>query len=222
MKHLFRSALLLILGLFLPFFDGSTRAPFLQVSYIYGYHHSVVVAEVTHAGKDQIAFSSFETATDQGYWQYAGTTASPGRTGTQFYTLGSGSIQRLGLSKGKYTLSYWANTAASVTGTNYTLVNQFTGDPINGWTYYETTFTLSLDNSSITLSGTANLDELRLYPFDAVMTTATYDPLVGKTSETDANHVTTFYEYDAFHRLKRVKDQYGNIIKQLVYHYKGQ
>jgi len=222
MKQFFRSARLLILFLFLPFFDGSTRPPFIQTSYIYGYNNSMVVAEVTHAGKDQIAFSSFETATDKGYWQYAGTTSSPGRTGTQYYTLASGSIQRLGLPRGKYTLSYWANTAASVTGTNYTLVNQHTDASINGWTYYETTFLLSLDNSSITLSGTANLDELRLYPFDAMMSTSTYDPLVGKTSETDANHVTTFYEYDAFHRLKRVKDQYGNILKQLVYHYKGQ
>lgn len=222
MQNLLLSSQLLVLFSFWPILSGNTYSPFIQTSYIYGYNNSIAVAEVINAGKDQIAFSSFETAVDKGYWQYSGSTSAPGRTGTKYYTLSSGNIQRLGLLKGKYTVSYWANTSATITGTNYTLVNQSTSTPINGWTYYETTFSLSLDNSTLTISGTANIDELRLYPFDAMMTTSTYDPLVGKTSETDANHVTTYYEYDEFNRLKRVKDQYGNILKQQVYHYKGQ
>jgi YD repeat-containing protein len=56
----------------------------------------------------------------------------------------------------------------------------------------------------------------------AQVTTYTYQPLVGRTSATDAAGVTTFYEYDDFQRLKRVKDQEGNIVKQNIYHYQGQ
>ena len=50
----------------------------------------------------------------------------------------------------------------------------------------------------------------------------TYQPLVGRTSATDAAGVTTYYEYDDFQRLKQVKDLNGNIVRQNIYHYKGQ
>ncbi|MES2732885.1 MAG: RHS repeat domain-containing protein, partial [Bacteroidota bacterium] len=66
------------------------------------------------------------------------------------------------------------------------------------------------------------IDEVRIYPVDAQMTTYTYDPLVGVTSSTDAANVTTYYEYDAFLRLKSIRDQDGNIVKNYVYHYKDQ
>jgi YD repeat-containing protein len=56
---------------------------------------------------------------------------------------------------------------------------------------------------------------------DAQITSYTYKPLVGMTSSTDAKGMTTYYEYDAFQRLKTVKDQDGNILKQTDYHYKN-
>lgn len=56
---------------------------------------------------------------------------------------------------------------------------------------------------------------------DAQITSYTYKPLVGTTSSTDAKGMTTYYEYDAFQRLKAVKDQDGNILKQTDYHYKN-
>jgi YD repeat-containing protein len=56
----------------------------------------------------------------------------------------------------------------------------------------------------------------------AQVTTYTYQSLVGMTSATDAAGVTTYYEYDELQRLKRVKDREGNIVKQHIYHYKGQ
>lgn len=64
------------------------------------------------------------------------------------------------------------------------------------------------------------LNTIRSSITDAQIWTYTYSPLIGMTSETDAKGMTTYYEYDAFQRLKCIKDQTGNIINSYDYHYK--
>ena len=56
----------------------------------------------------------------------------------------------------------------------------------------------------------------------AMVTTFTYDPLVGVTSTTDPKGRTTYYEYDGLGRLKRTVDAGGNVLGQNAYHYRGQ
>ncbi|WP_299334911.1 RHS repeat domain-containing protein [uncultured Psychroserpens sp.] len=53
----------------------------------------------------------------------------------------------------------------------------------------------------------------------AMVTTYTYDPLIGVTSMTDPKGYTVYYEYDDLHRLVRVKDQDGKILSENKYHY---
>ena len=56
---------------------------------------------------------------------------------------------------------------------------------------------------------------------DAQITTYTYDPLIGVTSITDPRGQTVYYEYDAFNRLEKVKDQDGRVLSKNEYHYKN-
>jgi YD repeat-containing protein len=72
----------------------------------------------------------------------------------------------------------------------------------------------------VRVEGHGEIDNLRIHPVDAVMTTLTYLPLVGVTSSTDAKGKTVFYEYDSFFRLKNIKDQRGNILENYEYHFK--
>ncbi|WP_298537614.1 RHS repeat domain-containing protein [uncultured Algibacter sp.] len=55
---------------------------------------------------------------------------------------------------------------------------------------------------------------------DSMITTYTYDPLVGVTSITDPKGYTMYYEYDELNRLKQVIDADGHIVSQNEYHYK--
>lgn len=65
------------------------------------------------------------------------------------------------------------------------------------------------------------LQELnKLYTLsNAIISSYTYKPLVGITSERLPNGRTTFYEYDSFNRLILIKDQFGSILKQYTYKY---
>ncbi|WP_117885612.1 hypothetical protein [Aureibaculum luteum] len=67
------------------------------------------------------------------------------------------------------------------------------------------------------------LNSLRSLPAlsDAMITTYTFDPLIGITSMTDARGYAMYYEYDHFNRLKQVKDKNGKILSQNEYHYKN-
>lgn len=85
-----------------------------------------------------------------------------------------------------------------------------------GWSLYECTFT---GKDKVMIRGTGSIDELRLYPADAYMTTYTYYPLVGTTSVCDKNDRVIFYEYDGMGRMKLLKDDRGNILKTFEYKY---
>jgi len=90
---------------------------------------------------------------------------------------------------------------------------------VGSWTYYEHSVTGA---TTITVTGNATIDELRLFPKGALMTTQTYTPVVGMTSHCTPTNYITYYGYDDMSRLANIKDMRGNIIKTYYYHYEGQ
>jgi hypothetical protein len=57
---------------------------------------------------------------------------------------------------------------------------------------------------------------------NCMVTTYTYKPLVGITSEVDANGKIIYYEYDNFNRATLIRDHDNNILKKFCYNYQGQ
>lgn len=176
------------------------------------------IAEVLNAEANEIAYTGFER-NDSGNWEYdpIGIVDQGSRSGHGFYQLSSNLIQKSGLSSDKkYIISYWTTnqSAYSISGTQGTPVQIFA---VNGWKHFQHEV---IGLSGITISGSGSIDDLRLYPAGAQMTSYTYRPLVGMISKQDAKGQAVFYEYDELSRLKMIKDHQGSILKTYEYHYK--
>lgn len=193
----------------------------LYTGYVWDYLGSYPIAEITGTSLQvaESAVTSFESD-GSGNWNIGSSTREAGGvTGYSCYQLANGGINKSGLNSGAaYIVSYWTknSSALSINGTQATPLK---GRTVNGWTYFEHKMS---GVTQVELSQTAALiDELRLYPADAKMTTYTYVPLVGMSSACSNNNVVTYYEYDGIGRLAVVKDQDGNIIKTVDYHYRN-
>lgn len=189
-------------------------------SYVWDYNQQYPVAEVTNASLPDIAYTSFEAdgSGSLGITRASIVADASSPTGQKCYTLTSASaITRSGLNSSvAYIVSYWSKNGSSA----YT-VNGLSGSAgisANGWTYYEHTVT-GASAIAISTSGSGSIDEVRLYPKGALMTSFTYNPLIGTTSQCDAANHIAYYEYDAFSRLKLIRDPYKNIVKRFDYLY---
>lgn len=178
-------------------------------SYLWSYNGMYPVAEIVNARQADAAYTGFE-ADGKGNWDYSGIAATDvtAPAGNKCYDLSSGALVKGGLSYDKeYTLTYWAKSTAAgnVSGAPADAI-----DTKGDWTLYKRKLNYM---TSVTLSGSVLVDEVRLHPSKATMTTYTYSPLIGVTSETDPAGKVTYYEYDGVQRLEQIKDQFRRIIK---------
>jgi YD repeat-containing protein len=185
-------------------------------AFIWDYNFTYPVAKAVNAAYDDIAYTSFEADND-GSWtvNHVARFNTESVTGRQSYELSLGTITRGNLDPAKtYIFSFWAKPGASVvaTGTQTTIQ----GPQLNQWIYWEKTIS---GVTSTTISGNGRIDEVRLYPKNAQMTTYTFEPLVGMTSQCDANNRITYYDYDGLQRLVAVRDGERNITKTIQYNY---
>jgi YD repeat-containing protein len=190
-------------------------------SFIWSDQSFFPVAVVANSLENVIAYTSFET-TEFGNWvqPFYGTIRDDNnaKTGRKVFQLMGSEAIRKNLPAGEYKLEYYAKSPVSISGGIVSDIFTSAADQY-GWILYQKKVS-SLSSFDLSLTGYyVIIDEVRLCPFSAQMTTYTYDPLIGMTSQTDENNVTTYYEYDGFGRLNRVLDQDRNVIKQYEYNY---
>lgn len=192
-------------------FDGGLNPIYIndrtggQLSYIYGYNQSLPIAIVQNAMiyespadytpsiRKEIFHTSFEEDTSSNV-----DILPLAKTGRKAYR---GSYQ-LAFQPSSPTdsliLSYWISRDEGRTWTKVDAVRNLWGGA-----------TIGEEN--------AYIDEVRVYPQDARMTTYTHLPGVGMTSQTDPNGHTVYYEYDTLGRLSVIRDNERRMLKSYQY-----
>ncbi len=161
----------------------------MKVAYLWGYDNTLPIAKIDNADNSQIYFNGFENDLN------AINDNDNSRSGNRYI---SNSYNVIFTPPGgiPYLITYWKY---SNTSGKWEFIDEQT---------YSFNFQITADR----------IDDIRVYPQYALMTTYTYNPLRGITSMTDPNNVTTFYVYDDSGRLKHVLDHYKNKVKSFDYH----
>lgn len=202
-----------------------SKANDVITAYIWDYNQSLPTAQIVNADNGTVAYSSFET--DQtGMWTTIpniGTSRVSGSiTGNFAYQLTAGNnITKTSLpASRRYVVTYWSKNGTVNISTNSGVASATAGSTYNTWTYYS--HLLPANSVSVTLSSNSNviIDELRLYPADAQMTTMAYDEHNGEMiSQCNPSNQISYFEYDGYSRLINVKDINGHIVKNYQYNY---
>ncbi len=163
------------------------------VSYKWGYKNSLPIAEITNALAKNVFYTSFEEEVSN--FSFGGKTGNKSSASAVYNKALSG------LEPGDYVLAYYKFVSPT-------------------WVYTETPVVVPANGLYTITLPAGQYDEIRFYPKTAQVKTFTYDPIVGIRTETDANGVTTFYDYDSLGRLKLIRDNNNHILKTYEYHYK--
>lgn len=197
-------------------------------SIAWGYNKRYMIANIKDAKRETVSHTSFEEKLADIYdtddWQIL--PALLPNNGTNLATKSNSYVT--GGKTGKYScnaslitsktfplssciVTLWAKGSGTIQVNN--VAQTISGD----WKLY--TWNVS-STTQVTINNPNGLtiDELRLFPANAQVTTYTYDPLVGVTSVTDTKNLITYYEYDDFQRLMNVKNKDGHIIKNYLYY----
>ena len=206
-------------------------------SIIWAHDNMYPVGKVINASANEVAYTSFEQydallpSQNGNIRILKGTSSYPflpngGKTGKNCFRLNDGSdyakVQFLPQVTGDYIVSFWYKTGTVKVLSGVSSILATTPSAGSTWEYFEKEVNL---NQSIALtlekgSSFATIDELRIYPKDAMMTTYAYDDNDGQLlTITDENNISANFEYDEFKRLKLVKDNDGNIVQTQEYNY---
>lgn len=221
-----------------------------QISTIYGYDQNLVTIQAKNAAPNEVFYDGLEASgtwpvTYDNNFKHSG--LSSGRIdnpNSSEIVAHSNTILSVSLSKPTtYKYSGWIySNKSSVdlylfmkrTGENgyFTYVDNATTFTLNKWVYIEKEFTvpadvvqlnMRIDNNGDGSGGTGSVwfDDIRLHPANALLTSYSYEPLVGVIGSEDPKGQTSSNEYDGYKRLIATRDENGNIIKSYAYNKKS-
>jgi YD repeat-containing protein len=192
----------------------------ITTSIIWGFSHSIPLAQVVNARSTQVAFTSFEDS-GKGNWDYAASpiVSSSARTGSYVY---KSSLSKSGLDPTvQSVLQLWVEGPNTLTVT--TPAGSIAGQLIeakNGWSLFSYSLGAAV-SVNIGNPGSISLDDVRLFPQAGQLKNYNVKNLVGIDAVGDANNQYSTFGYDPFGRLKTVRDNNSNIVKEVAYNYKS-
>ncbi|MEM9887051.1 MAG: DUF6443 domain-containing protein, partial [Bacteroidota bacterium] len=215
--------------------SSTDTADFYQpMAMIWSHYGATLGARVQNATTGEIAYTSFENSdqTTQGNWtipspstniQYDSTFARTGKG--YFQATGGNATISTGIKAGKYILSYYERVVEPISVSGVTILRTKTAtQDAQLWRYIEHEIEVaSPTNLDILVNNGRRLDELRLYPSDALMTTFAYNKDTRQMlSSADENAVSTRMEYDGLLRLKGTRNFDNHYLQAIDYEYKDQ
>jgi len=211
-------------------------------SYGWSADNSYPVSQTIGPGSTSVLYDGFE---DAGSWagvvrdngqartgRYAGMITNAGNYVNQRWM----SVSFSGAMKFKYSGWMYSNGPGATinllmkrggeTGA-YSYIDNISISQSAKWIYVEKEYLVPADVKSMSIrldnKGTAKVwfDDIKLRPSMSQMNSFTYLPLIGLASKTDDQNHTLKYEYDGLGRLKIIRDQDGNVLKQIDYQYQA-
>lgn len=192
------------------------------------------LAEVNNAQYSDIAATSFEGPFsafgtqdyNKGNWDFypANVTIASTITGHYYYDISSNTnstitSNNIPVNSKKYMISFWSKDFTPKVYLGSTFISLTQQLQIGDWKLYTASFTgdgtnhVTVNSPSTSIGGlNSYIDELRLYPVGASMTTYTYEPLFGASSVCDERNNIVYTEYDAQGRPNITRDINRNII----------
>ncbi|MGC3946380.1 MAG: hypothetical protein QM762_17980 [Chryseolinea sp.] len=211
-------------------------------SIVWGYNCSVPIASVVDASSDEIAFSDFETTSQNSFAVTGGYESAPrtGRYGIHPFATLRKTIVKNGASE--FVLAFWARTLTNLnlnmkikTADMSTTLQSLTlnvPESSQKFMYFSkviqtaslpSTFVIEIQGQSLTepSGSSANLlpsiDDISFMPVNADIVSTTYSFPYGTSSTTDALNGTTYTEYDLLGRPTIVRDKEGNVRSKVSY-----
>lgn len=157
-------------------------------SFTWGYKNNYLIGSALNSKIKDLFYTSFEDSSGNDI-------VTDGIIGNKSRINGFQKVIQ-NLTNGDYSLTYW-NKANNI------------------WSLQETVVTVSSGNYNLNLVG--QVDEVRFSPKLSHLTTYTYIPNIGVSDANDLNNIKASYEYDSFQRVRRIRDNNNNVIKQFSY-----
>jgi len=140
----------------------------------------------------QLVLSAYTEFFFEGFEENSSAASGSSHTGNMYWN-GNYTVPYTPPNSRNYVIQYWSLSGGA-------------------WIFHESGY-----STNMVLTGP--VDDVRVFPSDGLITTYTFNPLVGKTSETDPAGRSTKYIYDGLNRVQTVLDQDNNILKQYEYKY---